>query len=108
MIQTKILRKLIVLVLALLFRDFFGSFRNDGDGKDCENWGIKFKVTLMNQEQLTSTQPTVTPVIPIDPTPIIQSESPSAVILAISILISVLLSSLTGLIKVLVMKRSWH
>ena len=52
----------------------------------------------MNQQQSTSTQPIV-PMI--DFTPIIKSESSTAVILACAILISILLRSITGLVEVI-------
>ncbi|MEX0271883.1 hypothetical protein AB3R30_22425 [Leptolyngbyaceae cyanobacterium UHCC 1019] len=53
----------------------------------------------MNQQQPTLTQQTVLSIAPIDPKPIIQSESPTAVILAIAILISILISGITGLMR---------
>jgi hypothetical protein len=56
----------------------------------------------MNQRQLQTT----TSIVPIDPTPIVQSESPTAVILAITILIAILTSGITGLVRVIVMTRS--
>jgi hypothetical protein len=43
---------------------------------------------------------------PIDPTPIVQSASPTAVILAIAILISILLGSITGLIQVILLVKT--
>jgi hypothetical protein len=55
----------------------------------------------MQLKHPTSTQPTLPPISPIDPTPIIQSTSPTAVILAIAILISILIGSITGLIQVI-------
>jgi hypothetical protein len=60
----------------------------------------------MTQAKATSTQQTVSPIAPIDPTPIIQSESPTAVILAISILISILVGSITSLIQVIMMTKT--
>ena len=44
--------------------------------------------------------------VPIDPTPLIKSESPTAVILAITILIYTLLGSITELIKVIVLLKT--
>jgi len=64
------------------------------------------KVNQMNQQQPVSTQQTVLPIAPIDPTSIIQSDSPTAVILAIAILISMLISGITGLVRVIVVTRS--
>lgn len=52
----------------------------------------------MNQQLSTSTEQTV-PMI--DFTPIIKSESSTAVILACAILISILLRSVTGLVEVI-------
>jgi hypothetical protein len=43
---------------------------------------------------------------PIDPAPIVQSTSPTAVILAIAILISILLGSITGLIQVILLVKT--
>jgi hypothetical protein len=60
----------------------------------------------MNQQQLTLTHQTASQIAPIDPTPIVQSESPTAVILAIAILLSILISGITGLVRVLVLTRS--
>lgn len=60
----------------------------------------------MTQQQLTATQPATSSFAPIDPTPIIQSESPTAVILAITILISILVSGITGLVRVVMVTRS--
>lgn len=60
----------------------------------------------MNQQQPTSTQQIVPQIAPIDPTPIIESESPTAIILAIAILISMLVGSITGLVRVIVVTRS--
>jgi hypothetical protein len=57
----------------------------------------------MTPAKATSTQQIVTP---IDPTPIIQSESPTAVILAIAILISILIGSITGLVQMIVMFKN--
>jgi hypothetical protein len=56
--------------------------------------------TQMTQIQ-SNTNQTAHSTVPIDPTPFIQSESPTAVILAISILISILLGSIAGLIQVI-------
>lgn len=57
----------------------------------------------MNPQQPTLHQAT-SQIARIDPTPIIQSESPTAVILAIAILISILTSGITGLVRVMVIK----
>jgi hypothetical protein len=43
---------------------------------------------------------------PIDPAPIVQSTSPTSVILAIAILISILLGSITGLIQVILLVKT--
>ncbi len=56
--------------------------------------------------QITENYPPVTSIAPIDPMPIVQSNSPTAVILAIAILISILVSSITGLVLAIVMTRS--
>ena len=53
----------------------------------------------MNHQQTTSTQPTIPT---IDFTPIIKSESSTAVILACAILITILLRSVTGLVEVII------
>lgn len=63
------------------------------------------KVIQMNQ-QSTLTHQATSQIAPIDPTPIIQSESPTAVILAIAILISILTSGITGLVRVIVVTKS--
>ncbi len=63
------------------------------------------KVIHMNQQQPTLTHQATSQIASIDPTPIIQSESPTAVILAIAILISILTSGITGLVRVIVMTR---
>ncbi len=60
----------------------------------------------MNQQQSTLTHQSISQIAPIDPTPIIQSESPTAVILAIAILILILTSGITGLVRVIVVTRS--
>jgi hypothetical protein len=58
-------------------------------------------MTQMSQNQLTTTNQTIPPIAPIDPTPIVEhGESPTAIILAIAILIAILLGSLTGLVRV--------
>ena len=56
----------------------------------------------MAQIQPTSNQTTV----PIDPTPIVQSDSPTAVIFAIAILISILVSGITGLVRVVMLAKA--
>lgn len=55
----------------------------------------------MNPQQTPSTQQTVPSIAPIDPQPIAQSESPTAIILAIAILISIVIGSITGLVQVI-------
>lgn len=62
------------------------------------------KVIQMNQPKLT--HQAMSQIAPIDPPPIIQSESPTVLILAISILISILTSGITGLVRVIVITRS--
>jgi hypothetical protein len=64
------------------------------------------KVTKMNQQQPMLTSQATSQIDPIDPTPIIQSESPTAVILAIAILISILVNGITKLVRVIVVTRS--
>jgi hypothetical protein len=59
----------------------------------------------MNQKQPTLTHQVTSPIAPIDPTVIVQSESPTAVILAIAILISILISGVTGLVWVIMVNR---
>lgn len=57
----------------------------------------------MSQQQPIFTQQSVPAVAPIDPKPIVeQGESPTAIILAIAILISTLVGSITGLVRVIV------
>lgn len=52
--------------------------------------------------QLSITDQTTPPIAPVDPTPIItHGDSPTAIILAVAILISILLKSVTGLIRVI-------
>lgn len=65
-------------------------------------------VIQMNQQQPTLTYQPTSQIAPIDPTPIIQSESPTAVILAIAILLSILVSGVTGLVRVIVVARSYR
>jgi hypothetical protein len=48
------------------------------------------------------TNQTVPPIAPLEPTSIAQSDSPTAVILAIAILISILIGSITGLVRVII------
>ncbi|PSB22589.1 hypothetical protein C7B76_03310 [filamentous cyanobacterium CCP2] len=54
----------------------------------------------MSQQQLVSTQQTA-PHASIDPEPIAQSESPTAIILAIAILLSISIGSITQLVQVI-------
>ncbi len=60
----------------------------------------------MSQTQPTTTNQTIPPISPIDPTPIVENgESPTAIILAIAILIAILLGAVTGLVRVIVIER---
>ncbi len=60
-------------------------------------------MTQMSQTQPTTTNQTIPPIVPIDPTPIVENgESPTAIILAIAILLAILLGSMTGLVRVIV------
>ena len=61
---------------------------------------------MQPQIQPNQTHQTAAQIIPIDPTPIAQSDSPTAVILAVAILLSILLGGITGLVRVLVVARS--
>lgn len=60
----------------------------------------------MTQQQPKLTHQATSQIAPIDTKSIIQSESPTAVILAIAILISILVNGITGLVRVIVMTRS--
>jgi hypothetical protein len=60
----------------------------------------------MNQQQPTLTHQTTSQIPAVDPTPIVQSESPTAVILAIAILISILVSGITGLVQIIMVTKS--
>jgi hypothetical protein len=54
-----------------------------------------------------STTQTVSPIAPIDPTIIVEhGESPTAIILAVTILLTFLFSSLTGLIRVILLHQT--
>lgn len=56
----------------------------------------------MTQQQSTSIQQSVSPIVPIDTKAIVEhGESPTAIILAISILLSVTIGSVTGLVQVI-------
>jgi len=60
----------------------------------------------MSQAQPTTTNQTIPPIAPIDPTTIVENgESPTAIILAIAILIAILFGSVTGLVQVIVIVR---
>jgi hypothetical protein len=59
----------------------------------------------MNQQQLTSTQQTVPQIAPIDPQPIAQSETSTAIILAVAILLSISIGSITQLVQVILTAR---
>jgi len=56
----------------------------------------------MNHQQTTSTQQTVPSIISIDPTPLLKSDSSTAVILSVAIFSSVLLASVTTLVQVII------
>jgi hypothetical protein len=57
----------------------------------------------MSQNQPTTTSQPISPIAPIDPQLIVEhGESTTAIILAIAILISILLGSLTGIVRVVV------
>jgi hypothetical protein len=62
----------------------------------------------MNQQLPISTHQATSQFPYLDPTPIIQSESPTAVILAIAIFVSILISGITGLVRVIIMTRSFR
>ena len=48
-------------------------------------------------------------IAPIDPQPIVEhGESPTAIILAIAILISMLFSGITGLVRIIVMSKNYR
>ena len=60
----------------------------------------------MSQAQPTTTNQTIPPIAPIDPTTIVENgESPTAIILAIAILIAILFGSVTGLVQVILVGR---
>ena len=60
----------------------------------------------MNQQQPTSIQHTVLPIVPIDIQPIVEhGESPTAIILSIAILSLTLIGSITGLVRVILMAK---
>jgi hypothetical protein len=63
---------------------------------------------MSSQPQHSQIQQVVPPTAPIDPALIAKSESPTAVILAIAILISMLISGITGLVGVIMMSRSFR
>jgi hypothetical protein len=63
-------------------------------------------MTQTNQQQLTSTQQPPAQIAPIDSKPILQSESPTAIILAIAILLSLLITGITELVRVLEVRRT--
>jgi hypothetical protein len=69
-----------------------------------ETVGLK-EITQMTQIQPNTNQPAHS-TVPIDPTPLIKSESPTAVILAIAILISILIGSISGLIQVILLVKT--
>jgi len=58
---------------------------------------------MTTQQPSMPTSQTVSPIPSIDPKPIVEhGESPTAIILAIAILISTLVGSITGLVRVIV------
>jgi len=58
------------------------------------------------QSQPITTNQTIPPIAPIDPTTIVENgESPTAIIFAIAILIAILLGAVTGLVRVIVIGR---
>lgn len=67
---------------------------------------MNFGEALMPQQQLMIANQTPSQIAPVDPTPIIQSESPTAVILATAILISILVNSITRLVRVIMLTKS--
>jgi hypothetical protein len=59
--------------------------------------------------QPTSTHQGIPMIAPIDPQPIVEhGESPTAIILAIAILISMLFSGITGLVRIIVMSKNYR
>jgi len=64
---------------------------------------------MPSQPQQPTANQTISPFAPIDPTPIVEhGESPTAIILAIAILISILVGSITGLLRVLALAILLH
>ena len=58
----------------------------------------------MEQQQTLTTNQSIPAIAPIDPKPIVEhGESPTAIILAIAILIAILFGSMTGLVGVVLM-----
>lgn len=58
---------------------------------------------MQMQTQLPVTDQTTLPIAPIDPALIVtHGESPTAIILAVALLISILLGSVTGLVRIIV------
>jgi len=61
---------------------------------------------MSSQSQPITTNQTIPPIAPIDPKTIVENgDSPTAIILAIAILIAILLGSVTGLVQVIVTGR---
>jgi hypothetical protein len=61
----------------------------------------------MTQQQSTSIQQSVSPIAPIDTKAIVEhGESPTAIILAIAILLSVTVGSVTGLVQVIMKAKT--
>jgi hypothetical protein len=57
----------------------------------------------MPQTNLTTTNPSISRITSIDAKPLIENgESPTAIILSIAILISILVGSMTGLVRVII------
>lgn len=54
----------------------------------------------MNQQPTTTSQP-IASIAPIDPEPIAQSETPTAVILAVAVLLCLSIGSITQLVQVI-------
>jgi hypothetical protein len=54
----------------------------------------------MSQQPTTTSQP-IAPIAPIDPEPIAQSDTSTAVILAVAILLSITIGSITQLVQVI-------
>lgn len=63
----------------------------------------QLEMNQMSKTNVTTTSPTITPITSIDAKPMIENgNSPTAIILAITILISILVGSITGLVRVVI------